>query len=138
MFKLSVISMSRLEGIDKKLAAVVHRAIEISSVDFMVIEGRRSEARQAELYAQGRTKPGKIVTWTLKSKHIDGLAVDLAPLVNGAVDWSDVDKFDQIATAMFAAGAELGIKLRWGANWDGDTKPHEKGEGDSPHFELAA
>jgi hypothetical protein len=45
---------------------------------------------------------------------------------------SDVD-----AVAMFAAAKELGVSIRWGADWDGDGKPRERGESDSPHFELA-
>ena len=32
---------------------------------------------------------------------------------------------------------ELGIKIRWGADWDMDGVARERGETDSPHFELA-
>ncbi len=137
-FVLGAKSLARLQGVDPRLVRVVKRAIALTAVDFTVIEGVRSKERQAELFAQGRTKPGKIVTWTMKSKHIDGLAVDLAPWVNGAIDWNDLKKFDAIAKAMSEAAASLGVKIRWGANWDGDDKPREKGEGDSPHFELVA
>lgn len=129
-------SLQRLEGVDERLVRVVKRAIQISAVDFTVIEGVRSLARQKQLYAQGRTTPGKIVTWTMKSKHIEGKAVDLGPVNGGKLDWSDTAGFEAIAKAMMEAAGELGIGLRWGANWDGDDKPHEKGEGDSPHFEL--
>ena len=79
MFKLSQRSLNRLIGVNENLITVVKRTIEISEVDFMVVEGLRTKQRQEELYAQGRTKPGKVVTWTMKSKHIDGLAVDIAP-----------------------------------------------------------
>lgn len=133
MFKLGKRSEERLAGVDARLVAVVRRAIELSTVDFTVLEGVRTLGRQKELYAQGRTAPGKVVTWTMKSKHIDGLAVDLVPF---PVDWNDSEKFMAIARAMFAAASELGVNIRWGANWDGDDKPFEKGEYDSPHFEL--
>lgn len=133
MFKLGKRSEERLVGVDARLVAVVRRAIELSTVDFTVLEGVRTLGRQKELYAQGRTAPGKVVTWTMKSKHIDGLAVDLVPF---PVDWNDSEKFMAIARAMFAAASELGVNIRWGANWDGDDKPFEKGEYDSPHFEL--
>jgi peptidoglycan L-alanyl-D-glutamate endopeptidase CwlK len=136
-FQLGARSLSRLEGVNPRMVAVVKLAISISPVDFVVVEGVRTPERQRELYAQGRTKPGKVVTWTLKSKHIDGLAVDLAPWVNGAVDWNDLAKFDAIAKAMMTAAKQLNTPIRWGANWDGDERPREKGEGDSPHFELA-
>jgi len=46
-------------------------------------------------------------------------------------------KFDAIATAMFAASAELGVPIRWGADWNRNGKPREWGETDRPHWELA-
>lgn len=137
MFQLGKTSLSRLQGVNPMLAKVVQRAIQISKVDFMVVEGVRTFERQKELYAQGRTKPGKIVTWTMKSKHIDGQAVDLVPWVDGKPDWGNINNFDKIGLAMFRAASELGVKLRWGADWDGDGNLREKGETDSPHFEIA-
>ena len=137
MFKLGTRSKQRLQGVDERLAGVVERAIQVSEVDFTVIEGLRTKQRQAELYAQGRTKPGKIVTWTMKSKHIDGLAVDLAPCnADGSIDWNDWGKFKAVSDAMFQAAHELEVNIRWGADWNQNGKPREKGESDSPHFEL--
>ena len=134
-YQLSERSLNNLKGVNPKLVAVVKRALELSTQDFMVIEGLRTQARQDELWAQGRTKPGAIVTWTKDaSSHGTGHAVDVCPY---PVDWTDLKKFDAIATAMFAAAAELGVKLRWGADWDQDGKARERGESDSPHFELA-
>jgi peptidoglycan LD-endopeptidase CwlK len=131
-------SEERLKGVDARLARTVRRAAQLSSVPFMVVEGLRTAARQAELYAQGRTKPGKVVTWTLKSKHLDGLAVDLAPIVNGKIDWNDLAKFDVIYRAMMLAASENALAIRYGGDWDGDGKLREKGETDSPHFEIRA
>lgn len=127
-------SNEKLASIKPQLANVVRRALELSTVDFTVLEGRRTQARQDELYAQGRTKPGKIVTGTRNSKHITGDAVDIAPY---PIDWEDTKRFDAMAKAMFAAAAELGVAIRWGADWDKDGNFREKGEYDSPHFELA-
>ena len=137
MFKLSQRSLNRLVGVNENLVNVVKRAIEISEVDFMFIEGLRTKLRQEELYAQGRTKPGKVVTWTMKSKHIDGLAVDIAPCnKDGSINWNDLKMFDKMADAMFKAAKELNINIRWGRDWDMDGIRGEKGETDSPHFEL--
>lgn len=132
-FKLGKTSLSRLQGVDETLVNVVKRAIEISEVDFTVMEGVRTLERQRELYAQGRTAPGKIVTWTMKSRHIEGKAVDLVPY---PLDWNDLEKFNKIKDAMFQAARELDVNLRWGADWDGDGHYREKGEYDSPHFEI--
>ncbi len=136
-FKFPKVSETRLQGVKPKLASVVRRALEICAVDFMVVEGLRTLERQRELYAQGRTKPGPKVTWTLHSKHLEGSAVDLAPFVNGKVDWNNPKNFDAIAKAMLQASRELSVPIRWGADWDMDGLPREKGETDSPHFELA-
>lgn len=48
--------------------------------DFLIVESYRSQARQDELYQQGRTKQGPTVTWTKRSLHTLGLALDIAPL----------------------------------------------------------
>lgn len=132
-------SLAKLVGVHPRLVAVVKRAIQLTTQDFMVLEGVRTLQRQKELYAQGRTKPGKVVTWTLTSNHFVnggtgyGHAVDLVPF---PVDWNDLKKFDAVAKAMLAAASELNTPIRWGADWDRDGKPREKGESDSPHFEL--
>ena len=137
-YALGLQSRARLQGVHPDLVKVVERAIELTDQDFMVLEGVRTPARQRELYAQGRTKPGPKVTWTLNSNHFInpktgfGHAVDLVPF---PVDWSHT-KLDVVSKAMFAAASELGIPIRWGADWDRDGKPREKGETDSPHFEL--
>lgn len=136
-FRLSKRSQDRLAGVKPELRSVVERAIQITPVDFAVLEGLRTVERQKELYAQGRTKPGKIVTWTMKSKHIDGLAVDIAPVkADGSIDWNDKAAFLKVGKAMFMAAAELGVKIRWGYDWDMDGILQEKGEYDGPHFEL--
>lgn len=134
---LSTKSLSKLRGVDARLVRVVKRAAELatSAEDFSVLEGLRTAARQRSLYAQGRTKPGRIVTWTLQSKHIEGKAVDLLPYPGG---WSSpLSKFNAISRLMFRAAEELGVEIRWGADWDRDGRPRERGETDSPHFELA-
>lgn len=138
-YSLGQQSRARLKGVHPDLVKVVERAIQITKQDFMVLEGVRTPARQREIYAQGRTKPGQKVTWTLNSNHFVnkatgyGHAVDLVPY---PIDWSH-EKLDVVSKAMFAAAKELGVALRWGADWDRDGKPREKGETDSPHFELA-
>ena len=123
--------LQRLEGVNADLVRIVKHAAEM--VPLMVIEGLRTRERQAELYAIGRTTPGKPVTWTLASKHCDGLAVDVAPL---PLDWNDRKAFFTVAGAMHAAAQRIGVALRHGGDWDGDGIYGERGESDLPHFEL--
>jgi peptidoglycan LD-endopeptidase CwlK len=132
----------KLLGVHPKMRAVVELAYaiyveEFKLAGFSVICGVRTEAEQIELYAQGRTKPGAKVTWTLKSNHFKnprtgfGHAVDLFP-----GNWTDLTLFNKMALAMFKAAKILNTPIRWGADWDRDGNPRERGETDSTHFEL--
>lgn len=137
-YALGAKSLAKLEGVHPDLQRVVHRAIQLTTVDFKVIEGVRTLDRQKELYAQGRTKPGPVVTWTLNSRHIVkadgyGYAVDLLP---APYDWKEAGPFNAVYDAMMAAAKELGVPIRSGMDWDRDGNKREKGETDSPHFEL--
>ena len=150
-YQLSQKSLDRLKGVDERLVKVVKRAIEISPIDFMVLEGVRSKEQCMINYGKGRTAaqcsakgvPTKYaqpsaakVTWLnnpFASKHVSGKAVDLVPY---PVDWNDLKKFDAIAQAMLQAAKELGVTIRWGADWNANGKPRERGESDSPHFEI--
>jgi peptidoglycan L-alanyl-D-glutamate endopeptidase CwlK len=138
MNKLNKRSETNLAGVHPKFASVVSRAAEICDIEFTVIEGVRTKERQAQLYAQGRTTAGQIVTWTLNSNHFInaktgyGHAVDILP----ATGWNDLKGFDKVAAAMFQAASELRVKIRWGKDWNMNGKVGEKGESDSPHFEM--
>lgn len=147
-FKLSSNSLKKLEGVDPKLAALVKRAIEITKVDFAVIEGLRSLATQKKYVAAGKSQ-------TLQSKHIEGKAVDLVAYIGSKVSW-ELNLYDDIADAMKQAAAEQNVALRWGAAWNVPDISEWKGtmeeamnfyvdtrrrEGkrpfiDGPHFEL--
>ena len=96
-------------------------AMEKAGIDFILTCTGRTKAEQAELYAQGRTKPGRIVTWTMNSKHITGNAFDIAVKVNGKVSW---DRINYQRPGLI--GESVG--LTWGGLWQG--KP------DYPHFEI--
>ena len=138
-FAFGASSIKNLTGVHPVLVDIVREALALSTVDFKVIEGVRTPERQKTLYAQGRTTAGPIVTWTLNSNHFVnkstgfGHAVDILP---APYDWKDTKPFDEVAKAMFAAAEKMGVVIRWGADWDSDGKPREKGESDSPHFEL--
>lgn len=129
MYKLGKNSLKRLKGVNSDLVLIVVRAIQITKVDFAVIEGVRTPERQKELYEEGATK-------TLSSNHLTGNAVDLAPWVEGQIPWKDREAFKAVAEAMLKAGSELGISIRWGGDWDRDGDSGDETFYDGPHFEL--
>lgn len=118
-FKLSLRSKKALLGVHPELVRVVERAIQITDVDFVVLEGVRTSARQQELLNSGAST-------TMNSRHITGHAVDLGAWV-GAIRW-DWPLYYRIAEAMKAAASELGVSIVWGGDW--------KSFKDGPHFEL--
>ena len=119
-FKLGPRSLLNLRGVHPDLVRVVKRAISISSIDFTVIEGRRTVARQKELFAKGASK-------TMRSRHIHGFAVDIAPYVAGSIRW-DWPLFDKIEEAMKKAAKLENVQITWGGDW--------KSFKDGPHWEL--
>lgn len=130
-------SLAKMAGIDARLEAIAKRALQLSSCDLTIVEGLRTKERQAYLYSKGRTIPGPIVTWTLNSKHCLGKAIDIAPLNGrGIIPWNDKEAFKEMASCVFAAADQLGVKIRWGSDWNMNGVAYEKGEYDGPHFEL--
>jgi len=108
-FKLSKRSLSRLDGVNPKLVKVVTTAITMSKIDFGVICGLRTIEEQRELVAKGASQ-------TMKSKHIDGNAVDLMAYIGSRGSW-EMNLYDDIADAMKIAADEHNIQIRWGAAW---------------------
>ena len=88
-------------------------AITLTKVDFGVICGMRTEDEQRELVAKGASK-------TMKSKHLDGLAVDLMAYIGSRASW-ELNLYDDIADAMSEAARNNNVKIRWGAAWHVDS-----------------
>jgi len=63
-----------------------------------ISESYRTQARQDWLYAQGRTRPGDIVTWTLHSSHSSGLAADIVGDAGNGPTWNCPDTFWEALT----------------------------------------
>ena len=135
-------------GVEPELKEVVYEAIKVTKIDFGVIEGLRTEEKQKQLVESGASQ-------TMKSKHLEGRAVDLMAYVGGRGSW-ELNVYDEIADAMKEAAVKVDVAVRWGAawtvtdirEWKGtmeeamnsyiDTR---RGQGrrpfiDAPHFEL--
>ena len=109
MFKLSKRSLDNLEGVNPALVAVVKLAITRTEVDFGVIEGLRTRERQVELVRAGASQ-------TMKSKHLNGMAVDLMAYVDGRGCW-ELHPYFEVAKAMRNAALEFKVPIRWGGAW---------------------
>ncbi len=95
-------------------------------IPFIITCTYRSQEEQDELYAQGRTKPGKIVTWTKHSRHSDHKAFDIAIVKDGKPTWDLKVSVDGDDIPDYLEAAEIGRKV--GLKPGADFK-------DYPHFE---
>ncbi len=98
---------NRLAGLHPTFADHVRRAIAIANgkgLDVFVAGGMRTHAEQNSLYAQGRTKPGQVVTWVRggSSYHNYGLAVDLA--FNGGKPYAESHNWKGLVASVREAG----------------------------------
>jgi len=116
-------SLSDLHPIVAEMARKLVEEAAASGLELLVTSTLRTFDEQAELFAQGRTKPGKIVTNAKPgaSWHNFGLAFDVVPLIAGKAVWNS-PRWAEIG----AMGKEVGL------GWGGDFKSFK----DLPHFEF--
>lgn len=95
------------------LVAVAHYALELSAIDFGIIDGMRSLAEQRAHVEAGRSK-------TMASRHLTGHALDAAPWLDGVFkfEFENRQQYKIMALAWKLAAARLGIPLEWGGDWD--------------------
>lgn len=126
--KVKEINAERLdnENIKPELREKAEKLIALAKSQgftLLVTQGYRSIAEQNALFAQGRTKPGKIVTNARggQSMHNFGKAVDFAFVVDEEISWHE-DLYWKIGTWAKAVG------LKWGGDW--------RSIKDKPHVEI--
>jgi peptidoglycan L-alanyl-D-glutamate endopeptidase CwlK len=116
-WKLDAMGEKRLATVRPELQKLTRLAVLLSPKPFTIVQGQRTASQQRVLYNQGRTTPGKIVTYTLNSKHLGGRALDFAAIDKGGhISW-DEDLYPEIAAAFQAASKQLGIGITWGGEW---------------------
>lgn len=111
-----MINSRKIEDLHPKVADMCRQFIakcDEQGIDILITSTYRDAESQNELYAQGRTKPGKIVTKAKagQSFHNWRVAFDFVPLLNGKPNWND--------TALFTRCGEIGesVGLEWAGRW---------------------
>ncbi|HST45328.1 MAG TPA: M15 family metallopeptidase, partial [Luteimonas sp.] len=104
-------------------AQFVNRVEQELGITLRVTQGMRTFAEQNDLYAQGRTAPGDVVTNARggQSYHNYGLAIDVVEIrADGSANWNtDWEAIGRIGEAM---------GMEWGGNWTSIV--------DRPHFQM--
>lgn len=148
--------MTKIEALEpgtrEKVEKMLH-FLDAEKISYKIIETLRTNKVQQAYYAQGRNplytvnalrkEAGlwvideetnkRIITWTLKSKHLEGRAIDIVPIKDGKIPWNiNTQEIANLYLRIGAVGESVG--LEWGGRW----KPVDKfGVGkDAPHFET--
>lgn len=121
-------SLDRLATCDTRLQRVFHAVIRV--VDCTILCGHRGQAEQDEAFRAGKSK----VRWPHgKHNSLPSMAVDAAPY---PIDWEDRERATLFAGFVLGVAREMGIRLRWGGDWNGDWQVKDNAFDDLWHFEL--
>jgi peptidoglycan LD-endopeptidase CwlK len=125
---LSQHSLEQLSLCHPKLQELV-KAVA-TKFDITVICGARSKEDQDKAFREGRSK-----AQYPNSPHnkLPSNAVDIAPY---PIDWNDVRRFYYLGGFVVSEAKRLGIKIRWGGDWNGNFDIKDQNFHDLPHFEL--
>lgn len=118
----------KLATCDSRLVAIFDRVKEM--MPCLIIEGHRGEARQDMLWRDGKSK---LRFPNSKHNSVPSLAVDAAPQ---PLDWADREQFIYFAGHVMAIAREMGVKLRWGGDWNGNGIVKDEKFQDLVHFEI--
>lgn len=133
MAKFGSKSLLRLATCHPDLQRLFKRVVQ--TYDCTVLEGHRNKPRQDKMLELGRSK----LRWP-RSKHnsLPSEAVDVMPwfMTKPHVDWEDREAIAKFAGYVLATAEEMGIKIRWGGDWDNDNRVGDERFSDMPHFEI--
>ena len=121
-------SRKELSSCHKDLQKVFNEIIK--HIDCTVLEGHREKEKQNKFYEEGRSK----VRFPDGRHNINpSCAVDVTPW---PVDWDDRERQTLFAGFVLGISRSMGIKLRWGGDWDMDFNVGDNQFDDFPHFEI--
>lgn len=96
-----------------ELVQLCRAVLAESPRDFMIIDGMRTIEEQRINVRKGFSK-------TMKSKHLEGRAIDFAPTLKGVAgspDWADIKSFQTIGALFKKKAKAMGITIVWGGDW---------------------
>jgi peptidoglycan LD-endopeptidase CwlK len=138
MFRYGGLSRARLGTADPELQRLFNAVMDKQIMDIAILQGHRGRAEQDSAFQEGASK----VRWP-NSRHnsVPSQAVDAAPY---PIRWGDradpdrvkaIGRFYMLAGVVLATAKELGIKVRWGGDWDMDGDIFDQDFDDLVHFE---
>lgn len=138
-FRFSQNSLDKMNKVHPRLIAFMKELIQITPYDFKITSGMRTAKEQANLYQQGRSKPGLIVTnadgYKYCSNHQEkvdgyGYAVDVCILKytsKGDIDWNF-----KYYKELYEIAKKNSLLEKYGIEWAGNWKKFQEGA----HYQL--
>jgi len=124
-----------LSTCDFALQNTARQALALGLMDFMIIEGYRTNEKQHEYFIEGKSKVDAGNPKAMHNKK-PAMAFDAVPYINGSLSWNKLHCC-VLAGIILAVAIKLGYKIRWGGNWDMDGEPiTDQNFQDLVHFEL--
>lgn len=131
MYTLDFKSSARLASCHDDLQKVVLKLLELMPI--VVTCGHRGKDEQDRLYLEKKTQ---VLFPASKHNSYPSMAVDVAPKINGTIDWNDREQFTYMAGLAVGIAYGLGVKVRWGGDWNQDGSLKDNKFDDLPHLEL--
>uniref|UniRef100_A0A6M3JZY2 Putative structural protein n=1 Tax=viral metagenome TaxID=1070528 RepID=A0A6M3JZY2_9ZZZZ len=125
-----------LSTCDFALQNIARQALALGLIDFMIIEGYRTDEKQHEYFIEKKSKVDAGNPKAMHNKKPLSKAMDCVPYINGNLSWNKLHCCC-LGFMILSVAANLGYTIRWGGNWDMDGEPiTDQDFQDLVHFEL--
>ena len=132
-------SLAALKGVHPNLVSLFKEVLV--EIDHTIIQGLRTKEEQDRLFKEGKSK---LRGDDSGAKHVRGLAIDAAPYPvvfpeNCKTQGERIKAYGRFyffAGYVLAKAKEMGLRIRWGGDWDGDYDFSDQSFDDLVHFEL--
>ena len=128
MARFSTKSKSKLNTCDERLVKLFKEVVK--HFDCTIIEGHRGQKKQDEAYNK---RNSKLKFTNGKHNKSPSSAVAVAPY---PIDWTDRDRFHYFSGFVLGIASQMGLKIRWGGDWNMDTQTKDNNFDDLVHFEI--
>jgi len=132
-FKFGNRTKQALSRVHPDLVRLCNEVLSLNLFDFGISCGHRGQDEQDRLYHEGRSG----LKWPDSKHNTDpSEAIDFILYTNGKVDWNNTNSWYLAVGVFRGVAASLDIKIRVGADWDGDFSTKDQNFHDLPHVEL--
>lgn len=133
MYTLDFKSSARLATCHEDIQKVVLKLLEVMPIG--VTCGHRGKDEQDRLYLEKKTQ---VLFPASRHNSYPAMAVDLVPIVNGSYDFNNREQLCYMAGMAMGIAYSLGIKLRWGGDWNQNNLVADNKFDDYYHLEIPA